>query len=247
MAGRYGHEGGQRRGYELAVKHASLCAAVGLLAFAVPFQAHDVIATNLTFARDVSRIFASRCGSCHSSGSSIPLITYEEARPWAVSIKEQVLSRAMPPWGAVKGFGDLSPDNSLTQEEIMIIAAWVVGGAPEGNPASLPKPSAVIDTAPPTPLVDALVIETRARLAKGIDTSGVKPIENRTISSAKIIARLPSAEVLPMVWLYRFDGRSKRIFSFRSPVYLPPGTIVEASSPLRFALEGRIPPNGSKW
>src|SRR3954466_3281184 len=101
-----------------------LCAAIGLLTFAVPFQAHDVITTNLTFARDVSRIFASHCISCHGSGTNIPLTTYEEARPWAVSIKEQVLSRAMPPWGAAKGFGDLSGDTSLTQEEIMIIAAW---------------------------------------------------------------------------------------------------------------------------
>src|SRR3954449_13223643 len=119
-----------------------LCAAIGWLAFAVPFQAHDVITTNLTFARDVSRIFASHCTSCHGSGTNIPLTTYEEARPWAVSIKEQVLSRAMPPWGAVKGFGDLSPDHGLSQEEIMIIAAWVIGGAPQGNPALLPKQAA---------------------------------------------------------------------------------------------------------
>ena len=71
--------------------------------------------------------------------ASIPLVSYETVRPWAVAIKEQVLSRAMPPWGAAKGFGDLSPDGALSQEEILIISAWVVGGAPEGDPATLPK------------------------------------------------------------------------------------------------------------
>jgi hypothetical protein len=101
----------------------------------ITLSAHDIITTNLTFTRDITRIFARRCLSCHSAGDSIPLLTYEQSRPWAVSIKEQVLSRRMPPWGAVKGFGHLSPDNSLTQEEIMIIASWVVGGAPKGSEA----------------------------------------------------------------------------------------------------------------
>ena len=44
----------------------------------------------------------------------------------------------MPPWGAVKGFRDLAPDGALTEPEIQIVAAWVVGGAPEGDSALLP-------------------------------------------------------------------------------------------------------------
>src|ERR1700760_2037425 len=87
--------------------------------------AHDIITTDLTYTRDISRIFARRCVSCHSQSSSIPLTTYEETRPWAVAIKEQVLARTMPPFGAVKGFGSLAPDGALSQEEIMIISAWV--------------------------------------------------------------------------------------------------------------------------
>ncbi|HEY7306958.1 MAG TPA: cytochrome c, partial [Bryobacteraceae bacterium] len=101
--------------------------------------AHDIITTNLTYTRDISRILARRCVACHGEAASIPLTRYEEVRPWAVAIKEQVLSRAMPPWGAVKGFGDLEPDHALSQEEIMIIAAWVIGGAPQGDPALAPK------------------------------------------------------------------------------------------------------------
>lgn len=65
--------------------------------------------------------------------------TYAEAHPWAVAIKEEVLARRMPPWGAVKGFGEFRDDGGLTQEQIEWIADWVVGGAPEGDPALLPK------------------------------------------------------------------------------------------------------------
>lgn len=216
----------------------AFCAVLGLLAFAPPFRAHDIITTNLTFSRDVSRIFASRCVSCHGSATDIPLTTYQEARPWAVSIKQQVLSRAMPPWGAIKGFGNLFPDNALTQEEIMIIAAWVVGGAPEGNPAHLPK-SSLAATRPAPILADGLEVQTRAKLAKSIEAGGIRPIEDGIVDSAKITAQLPGGEVVPLLWLYRFDGRSHRSFSFRSAVYLPAGTLVESSSRLRFALQSR--------
>jgi len=41
---------------------------------------------------------------------SFSMLTYAEARPWAVAIKDEVLSRRMPPWGAVKGFGEFRDD-----------------------------------------------------------------------------------------------------------------------------------------
>lgn len=220
------------------MKKRRLFVVITLLAFPAAFRPHDIITTDLTFSRDVSRIFASRCISCHNSRSTIPLETYAEARPWAVAIKDQVLSHAMPPWGAVKGFGDLSPDNSLTQEEITIIAAWVVGGAPEGNPNALPPPgSAGHPPAHPQVFSDVLVVQTRAKLIKAVKADGIKPLENRAVSSAKVTATLPGGEVLPLVWLYQFDGASKRTFTFRSAVELPAGTIVESTSPLTFALE----------
>lgn len=212
----------------------------GLLALVSSLQAHDVITTNLTFSRDISRIFATRCNSCHGSGSDIPLTTYQEARPWAVSIKEQVLSRAMPPWGAVKGFGNLSPDHGLTQEEIMIIAGWVEGGAPEGDRATLPKPSPHSDLPARPALEDALVVQTQAKLSKAIEAQGIKPLENGKVGSAKVIAHLPSGEIVPLLWLYDFDGTSKRVFTFRAPVELPAGTTVSSSAPLQFALETPI-------
>ena len=46
----------------------------------------------VTFAKDVAPIFQTHCQSCHRPGSIGPmsLLTYEEARPWARSIKREV-------------------------------------------------------------------------------------------------------------------------------------------------------------
>ena len=110
------------------------------LALPAIVQAHDPISTKLTWAQEISRIVYKRCVGCHSPEGKSPmsLLTYEDARPWAKAIKEQVLNRQMPPWGAVKGFGDFSNDASLTQDEMNRIAEWVEGGAPEGDTIYLP-------------------------------------------------------------------------------------------------------------
>ena len=211
-----------------------------LCSCALAFQlfAHDIITTNLTFSRDISRIFARRCLACHNTGSSIPLTSYEETRPWAVSIKEQVLSRAMPPWGAVKGFGNLSPDRSLSQEEILIIAAWVIGGAPQGDPKLLPKPAEQATALSSAPLMkDAVVIQTRAELSQRLHAAGIRPISDTVVPSARLTARLPDGKIEPLVWLYRFDPKLDSAFAFTRPLDLPIGTVIESSSPLRFALQ----------
>ena len=52
-----------------------------------------------TFSKDVSPIFQSKCQSCHEPGSIAPmsLVTYQDVRPWARSIKQRVSTRQMPP------------------------------------------------------------------------------------------------------------------------------------------------------
>src|SRR6202171_1411842 len=111
-----------------------------LVGFCLVTQGHDIITTNITWDREILRIIHARCASCHRpDGRAFSLMTYNEARPWAVAIKEETLERRMPPWGAVKGFGDFRDDQGLTQEELHLISDWVEGGAPEGDPALLPK------------------------------------------------------------------------------------------------------------
>src|SRR5262245_39924343 len=67
------------------------------------------------------------------------LATYEEARPWAKAIKEEILEKRMPPWRPVKGYGEFLNAPSLTQREIDLIVNWVEGGAPRGDDKELPE------------------------------------------------------------------------------------------------------------
>ena len=70
------------------------------------------------------------------------LVTYEESRPWARSIRDRVSTRQMPPWHIDRavGISDFRNDRSLTDEELDIIVRWVDGGAPRGNPEDMPAP-----------------------------------------------------------------------------------------------------------
>lgn len=66
------------------------------------------------------------------------LASYEEARPWAKAIKEEMLEKRMPPWHAVKGYGEFRNAPALTQREIDLVVNWVEGGAPKGDDKDLP-------------------------------------------------------------------------------------------------------------
>jgi hypothetical protein len=95
-----------------------------------------------TFTRDVAPILYRSCVTCHRPGEIAPmsLISYEEVRPWARSIKQKVASRQMPPWFADPHFSDLKfqNDRSLTSKEIDTFVAWADGGAPKGSRSSGP-------------------------------------------------------------------------------------------------------------
>ncbi|MEK7793343.1 MAG: alkyl hydroperoxide reductase [Candidatus Hydrogenedentota bacterium] len=79
-----------------------------------------------TFAEHVAPIFYSNCISCHRPGEVAPmsLLTFEEARPWAKSIKENVTNGKMPPWHATESVGPFTNDRSLEPNEVETIARW---------------------------------------------------------------------------------------------------------------------------
>src|ERR1051326_4488439 len=81
----------------------------------------------VTFNKDVLPIFQENCQSCHRPGQIAPmsLLTYQDARPWAKSIKLKVAERQMPPWNADPHYGHFSNDRSLNKDQIETILAWV--------------------------------------------------------------------------------------------------------------------------
>jgi hypothetical protein len=95
-----------------------------------------------TFTKDVAPILQRSCQNCHRPNSIAPmsLLTYEDARPWARSIKTKTESRDMPPWFIDRtiGINKFKNDISLTDEEVATISKWVDAGAPRGNPADMP-------------------------------------------------------------------------------------------------------------
>src|SRR5580658_10116318 len=76
-------------------------------AFDVATQSSALAADSVTFSKDVAPIFQERCQNCHHPGSIAPmsLMTYRDARPWARSIKQNVVTRTMPPWHIDKNIG----------------------------------------------------------------------------------------------------------------------------------------------
>jgi hypothetical protein len=98
----------------------------------------------VTFTKDIAPIFQRSCQSCHHAGTSAPmsLENYNDVRPWAKSIKERVTRRDMPPWHLDKtvGIRHYKNDRSLSDAEIATVARWVDSGAPQGDPADMPKP-----------------------------------------------------------------------------------------------------------
>ena len=98
----------------------------------------------VTFARDIAPILQQKCQVCHRPGSiaPMPLLTYEQVKPFAPLIKQRVESRTMPPWHIDKGVGiqQFKNDRSLSDQQVRTIVSWVDAGAPLGNPRDLPPP-----------------------------------------------------------------------------------------------------------
>jgi hypothetical protein len=104
----------------------------------------------VTFTKDVAPIFQKACQNCHRPGSIAPmsLLTYEDARPWARSIKDRVERRSMPPWHVDRtvGIRKFKDDPSLSDKEIATVVSWIEAGAPKGNPADMPAPKVFDDS-----------------------------------------------------------------------------------------------------
>ncbi|HEY6971014.1 MAG TPA: thiol-disulfide isomerase [Candidatus Angelobacter sp.] len=96
----------------------------------------------ITFYKDVLPILQNNCQSCHRPGEVAPmsLMTYEEARPWAVAIKMAVVTRKMPPWYADPQYGHFSNERMLTAQQTRTLVSWVDGGAQPGDPKDGPPP-----------------------------------------------------------------------------------------------------------
>ena len=203
--------------------------------------AHDPITTKVTWEGEIKRLVEARCVSCHSEGGRAPmaLTTYEEARPWARAIREEVLTRRMPKWHVVRGYGDFSNDPSLSPFEVALFAAWADGGAPRILP---PKPGA----ATPTPVVGssptAVPVSRTSIVSSGGERAVDVPCSARSFPAGRLVGLRPAlakgadlrvtltgadGNSEPLLWLRNFDPAFAETYRLRRPVQVTGATRVD--------------------
>lgn len=125
-----------RRMLVLPTSAAVLLAA--LVWTASPGEAHKAITSKYQFNEHVFPVVRDRCGRCHVDGGVAPmsLMTYDDAAPWAESIRIELLNEETPPWHPLQ----------LNARELDLLLVWATGGAPRGKTEHTP---------PPVPLVNA--------------------------------------------------------------------------------------------
>jgi hypothetical protein len=181
--------------------------------------AHDPITTNLTWSKEISRLIYQHCASCHRpDGRAMSLLTYEEARPWAKAMRDEVLNRRMPPWDPVKGVGQFRDDPSVSQPEIDLLVSWVEGGAPEGNPIYLPPQAPSKE-----PVTDrggrGIELRESTTLTAPLTLTGIRPE-----GALELSAILPDRSVQHLIWIPDFRPQWNRTYILRTPLKLPRGT-----------------------
>jgi mono/diheme cytochrome c family protein len=106
-------------------------------------SAHKPITSKYTYTEDVYPIVSRHCGACHAPDGVAPmsLLTFDDARPWAESIRQELTAGHMPPWFGDPGFAGLRDAHKLSPRDLDVVLTWVTGGTPRG-PANLPGDSA---------------------------------------------------------------------------------------------------------
>lgn len=104
--------------------------AVALVGGASPAAAQSAP----TWTEDVAPIMRDKCMNCHRPGQVAPmsLLTYEDAAPWARSIRLMVRDRIMPPWHADPAYGDFGNNRRMTDKQVNTIVRWAEAGTPHG-------------------------------------------------------------------------------------------------------------------
>jgi hypothetical protein len=202
-----------------------LCTLIAGLSIGSSVFAHDIITTPITWDREISRIVYERCASCHhDGGQAFSLMTYGVARPWAVAIKDEVLERQMPPWGAVKGFADFRGDQALTPEQIEVIVSWVEGGVPEGEDKDLPPAPKFNQPTPAATSRGSIALSGELQLNRGFRLDALLPKNVPDNASFQVTAERPDGSIEPLIWFEHYHPRFGHPFFYREPIELPAGT-----------------------
>src|ERR1043166_10107822 len=109
----------------------------------LPFAARSASAsTAVTFNQQIAPIIYRNCSACHRPGEAAPfsLLSYQDAAKKSRMIAKVTASHLMPPWKAEPASYPYRDERRLTEDNIVLIQAWVNQGMPEGRAAERPEP-----------------------------------------------------------------------------------------------------------
>jgi len=166
-----------------------------------------------TFYKDVLPILQNNCQTCHRPGEVAPmsLISYEDARPWARSIKTKTEAKQMPPWFADPDYGLFSNERRLSSNQIATLSAWADAGAPAGNSKDAPpakhfedgwniKPDVIVEMPKPFELPATgtinykyIVVKTNFKEDMWVVAAEMRPGNNAVLHHGKVWVRPPNS------------------------------------------------------
>ncbi len=94
-----------------------------------------------TFHEAVAPILQTHCAGCHRPGQPGPfsLLTFADAVKHGHEMVEVTGRGAMPPWLPASQPEGFMGERRLAPEAVALLARWVSGGMPEGDPAKAPR------------------------------------------------------------------------------------------------------------
>jgi hypothetical protein len=207
----------------------SACAALLFLFGAARTIAHDPPRTKVTWAGDIERIVRARCIRCHSPEGKGPmsLVTYEDARPYANAMREEVLARRMPKWHAARGYGQFLNDPTLSPFDIALIVSWVDGGALRGDVTKAAPPIALR----PVPRVRTrnVTVGCRDRVLPEGRLLAITPVLAEG-TSAGFAVLMPDGRMEILAWVREYEREFPDTFWLETPLALPHGSRLQVET-----------------
>lgn len=119
----------------------------------------SVTAQVVSWTKDIAPIIYENCSSCHHDNGIAPfsLMTYDQVKTYAHSIRIEVIEKKMPPWPADPNFMHFVGEANLEQSEIDAINTWVNADMPFGNPNDEPDPPMYSENGSLLEIIDHIV------------------------------------------------------------------------------------------
>lgn len=218
-----------------------LAAALGgawmlALAMHTPVDAHKAITSKFTFNEDVYPLFRDKCGRCHVDGGVAPmsLLTYEDASPWAESLRLEFLAEETHPWRPLR----------LSARELDLMLVWANGGTPRGDVANAPKPVSYVNewaSGRPDlmlPMAAPFTLAGDVNAATHEVTIPAAKAAGQTLRAIDLLPGMPAIVRSAQLSLKKADGSTTRLVSWFAgdpqaapiapAVLVPPGASIVA-------------------